>query len=230
MAYYRLRSGAPPPGSSYKKRCFTPSKTSVNQQLTQLKRKVARFTPETKLIQIGQSMPNVADTAGAIIYISGVAQGTDFDDRLGSKVRAVMFELNVAITSTAIDIGGDPADMTSVYLVKDVLGTGALPSISGTQNSVMASFSPLAAFVNPLTRDRFKILRQWDVSAATITTGNTLSLMKWRVPVSGLTEYTDTTVNVSGSHKNAYYVIALTNMAADAFDVSVNGFFHFQDA
>lgn len=230
MAFYRLRSGAPAPGISYKKRRWTPTKTSVNQQLTQLKRKVARFTPETKMIQIGQSLPNVADTTGGILYISGIAQGADFDDRLGSKVHAVMMELNVSVTSTNSDVGTGLNEMFSLYLIKDAMGTGSLPAIAGTQNAVMASLSPLAGFVSPLNRDRFKILRQWDTSAALLSNGTDLSVQKWRVPLSGLTEFTDTTASITGAQKNAYYLVALTNAPSDVVDFSVNGFFHYQDA
>lgn len=228
MVFYRLRSGAPPAGRPFKR--FKTSKASVSSRLTQLKRQVAQFKPETKMIAVSQGIANVTDTAGAIIYVSGIAQGTDFDDRLGSKVRAQFMELNVALTSVVADTGAEPSTLYAVYLVKDMMSNGSLPSISGAAGSIFQAFSPIGGYVVPTNRDRFKVLRQWDLSAADFSSANVKSMVKWRVPLSGLTEYIDTTAAVTGAQKNAYYVVALSNQTTDLVDFNVNGFFHYTDA
>lgn len=225
MVFYRLRSGAPMPERPAKR--YRPTKSTVAQQLVQLKRKVQRFTPETKRVNISQSAANVTVAAGAIIFVSGVAQGVDSSDRLGSKVHAHMLELNVAITSAAVAATSNLN--YAAYLVKDSMSAGALPTISGA-GGIFQAFNPIAGLVQPIVRDRFKVLRQWDINASSLFAGSQSSLMKWRVPLTGLTEYITTVNNVNSAQKNAYYVVFLSNDIADTVDFSVNGFFHFTDA
>lgn len=225
MVYYTKRVYADA-GNSCPKR-FKATPASTQKQLALLKRKVARIAPEKKFCIISQSILNVDDAAGGIAYISGLAEGVDYLNRVGQRVYFDHLELNVAVT------GGASSGSTSLYaayFIKDTLSTGALPSIAGTSQSIMASFSPIGGFINPLMKERFKLLRKWDFNGLMLNSGDHPSMQRWSVDLTGPSEYIDTTAAVTGASKNAYYVVCLSNDATDAIDFNCNGQMTFTDS
>lgn len=225
MVYFTKRVYADAGNSGPKRFKATPA--STQQQLMQLKRKVARIAPEKKVNVISQSVSNVDDATGGIAYISGLAQGVDFVNRVGERVYYDHLELNVAVTSGA---SSNFTALYAAYLVKDVMSTGAFPSIAGTPQSIFASTSPIGGHINPLMRDRFKVLRRWDFNGVAIISGNTPAMQRWSVSLSGPSEFLDTTSAVTAAGKNSYYVVILSNDSADVIDFNINGQMIFTDA
>lgn len=229
MPFYRLRDGPSFVGPAYKRQRGVYQKPTFKRELTQLKRKVARFKPEVKQSVIASSIANVPVATGGITYISGVAQGVDDINRLGNKIRPTMLEVVVSMTSTNGELTNAFNSNYGVYIVKDTMSAGAVPAISGTSNAIFQTFSPRFALQTPESRNRFKVLRQWDMTAPELITGNVISLRKWRIPLTGTTDYIDTTSAVTGAQHNAYYMVVLSTDAAETVDFSINGFFHFTD-
>lgn len=221
-----MRRGAPPPSGPPAKRY----KKSLDARVTQLKRQVAMFKPEEKHCPISFAATNVTDTAGSITILSGVPQGSDYDDRLGAKVRPTNIDLNIHLTSPIADITVESGVLYGCYLVKDSQGNGGAPVISGSSTSIFQAFSPVGAHVVGNNRSRFKVLRQWDISASEIYHGTMSPMVKWRVPLSGVTEYIGTGATDTSAGKNAYYLVILSNHTTDLVDFTVNGFYSFTDA
>lgn len=225
MTFYKrvYASSAGPPA----KRTRYAAKQSITAQLTQLKRKISRFKPEVKNQPINIVISNVGTGVGSISLLSGIAQGVDYNNRLGSKIHPVHLDINVSLTS---GYSTNPNDLYGCYLVKDNMSAGALPVIAATKDAIMQGFAPETAQVQPLTLDRFTIMREWLINGASMTQGNQPSLVRWRVPLSGLTEFTDTTNAVTGAQRNAYYIVVLTDDTAGTVDFAVDGYFRFSDA
>jgi len=224
MVYYRLREGAPAYGRPAKR--FKATSQTVDKQLIALKRKVKQFEPEVKMIGINQSMTNVQGGVGDVLYISGIVQGTNYSERLGHQVRPVYMELNLTVSG----LTASSVEPISVYLIKDKQSDGTVPDLSGASNSVFFGNTPISGVRNPLTRDRFTVLRQWDFTAVMINSGNMCNLMKWRIPLTGVTEYIGTSAAQTSSQKNQYYLMCSSSETANTLDVTCFGILKYTDA
>lgn len=90
------------------------------------------------------------DTTGTVTLLNGVAQGSDFSNRIGRKFTNVAIQLEGLI---------GPQDTTSgpskcrVMLIYDAQPNGALPAITDVLTASTSS-----AFMNLNNRDRFKVI------------------------------------------------------------------------
>lgn len=223
--FYRLRSGAPAPGPSYKKRrTFAPSTTT--QQLAQLKRKVNALKPETKCAAVTGSLPNVVPAVGAIAYISSIAQGVTKQTRLGDQIRLNRLQFRIQAVDTQSNAGGNFC--FRIMLVRDKAATGAAPSISGAVTSVLTNGTSLA-MQNPAILDRFTVIKDWSYNGNQLSAGDIIGTYWCDMKMNHLLDYVDATASTTGAGSNSLYVIVVHDATASTSDFNFSANLYFTD-
>lgn len=113
------------------------------------------------------TLTGVLDTTGGVQLLNGLAQGSDFTNRIGRKLlmKALYIRLQIVPAAT-------PTSQTNrVLIVYDRQTNGADPLIT----AVLDSANP-AALMNLNNRERFRVI--WDYSFATAVNGQTTKLVK----------------------------------------------------
>lgn len=93
---------------------------------------------------------SVCDTTGAVTLLNGVANGTDFTDRIGRKVSFVSIQIRGRIVPADV---GTVQTMWRVMLVYDMQPNGALPAVLDVLREATGS-----SMMNLNNRDRFRVL------------------------------------------------------------------------
>jgi len=214
MAYYRLRSGAPPPGPSYKKR-RTASTQSTQQQLALLKRKVNQLKPETKCCSVTGQLANVATGTGNIQYFSNIAQGVTKQTRLGDQIRLERVQFRIQAIDSTTDAASNFCNR--ILIVRDKAATGVLPTVSGTVNSVLTSAVSLAQ-PNPGTLDRFVVLKDITYNTEQVLEGTIPGTFWFDMKCNLVLDYLDTSAAIGSAGSNALFVIVITDSTAATQD------------
>lgn len=190
----------------------------TNARLMKLTRVVNAMKPELKCYQQRTDITNVTG-AGAISYVSSILQGSDVVNRLGDRIRAKKVTLQYKLESGFTGIAGSTA-VYGVYLIKDNQASGLVPVISGTPQAIFTNSSPLAAIIAPTVKDRFTILRSHIFGGPSVGLGNEIPLHKWVVKQDSITSYQGAGGTIASAGKNAYWIVILTDDAANTVDVS----------
>lgn len=223
MTTFRNRHRAP------LKKQRTGGHPTLQGKVNRLQRVVNALRPELKVVAETDVFTNVPAAAGTIIYLTAIGQGSDIVNRIGDRISIKEIELNCELTGgTPAQPGGNLTNF-GVYLIKDMESNGVIPVVSGTAQSIFSAAGTLQAMVQPSTRERFKIVRQWCHNTAELQGGNTPNHWKWVVPCSGQTFYHDTTANQTGAGKNAYYLVCLSEDLGDTVDFAIFSQVRFTD-
>lgn len=100
------------------------------------------------------------DTTGSVTLLNGVAQGSDFTNRIGRKFTNVTVQLEGKIAPQDANVGHTKC---RVMLIYDTQPNGALPAITDVLTAATSN-----AFMNLNNRDRFKVLSETNVTLAAI--------------------------------------------------------------
>lgn len=111
--------------------------------------------PEKKVIDTA-SATYACDTTGSVTFISGAAQGTDFNQCLGRKYNLVTVQLEGSLQVQDATVGGSHCRVMVIY---DEQPNGAVPAITD-----ILTASSSNSFMNLNNRDRFKVLFEQDVA------------------------------------------------------------------
>ena len=90
------------------------------------------------------------DTTGSVTLINGMAQGSDFTNRIGRKYTNVAVQLEGLINPQDLNAGPSKC---RVMLIYDAQPNGVLPAITDVLTAATST-----AFMNLNNRDRFKVL------------------------------------------------------------------------
>jgi len=202
---------------------FKRAKTSVSQsdhqKLLRLQRVVSALKPELKYVQNAVALTNVSSSTGSIGYLSGCAQGTNFNQRIGNKVRAKWLNFGVEVFGW----GGAGASgfRASVYIIKDKLNQGVLPTTVGAVPAILTSADPGVSFVNRGDPDRFVVLHKFNFTANSFLAGGPQSgvyqekmLYLNDMPI----EYEGTANTIGSAGKNALFCCIISNDTSDTVD------------
>lgn len=203
------------------------NKKTTEQRLLTLTRKVNALNPELKSYQVSGSFTNVTAAAGQIGYVSSVAQGADVFNRIGDKIQAK--ELTIYFKPTGGDTGNFQ-DLYGVYLIKDLESNGVVPVVSGTAQSIFANPGPLQAIINTNVKDRFKMVKRWVYAGVAVAVGNQNPYHEFKCKLNHVMNYHDATGAQTGAGKNAYYLVVLSDDAANTIDFSWYAELRFVDA
>lgn len=121
---------------------------------------------EKKVIDIAAG-GYVCDTTGTVTLMNGVAQGTDFDDRIGRKYTNVTAQLQGSIQPLDTTTGPTHCRVMVIY---DKQPNGALPAITDVLTASTSN-----AFMNLNNRDRFVVLCDHNVTIGGVSNTATQS-------------------------------------------------------
>ncbi len=150
-------------------------------------------------------------TAGAVIYLSGVAAGPDPDERTGKKITSKDFKC-------WIHINGDIASrLLRLVLFRDMDNAGALPTV--TQVLTGATYQ---SFYNPNNRDRFSILKDRTLSlSATDAEKDSHAVVKFRIRRPMAIKYIDDSNAVTSAGAGNLFLLVISETAGTASKIHV---------
>lgn len=140
-------------GHAKKRARFAAPKKSLTWQTKTAK-------PEHKLIDTAAA-GYVCDTTGTVTLMNGVAQGTDYTNRVGRKFVNLTVQLEGSIQPLDTTTGPTKCRVMIIY---DKQPNGALPAITD-----VLSASSSNSFMNLNNRDRFIVIRDINVTIGGIS-------------------------------------------------------------
>jgi len=200
---------------------FKRAKTSVSQsdhqKLIRLQRVVSALKPELKYAQTAVANTNIGG-AGQISYITPIGQGTDYNQRVGNKVRCKWLNIGIEVlgwSSTSTGFRGD------VYVIKDKMNQGALPTATGASPAVLTTADPGTAFLNRQDNDRFVVLHKFKFGSNSFGSGGPLGgvCQEKMIYLNDMPmEFEGTSAAVASASKNSIFLVLITNDSASAAD------------
>lgn len=168
---------------------------------------------ETKVIDVAPtSVANTAFTStGLVVYLSGISQGTDYNNRIGNSIKSQFMNFVLQITT------GNTNNRCRVILFRDREQRQALPAIT----DVLESADPYAQY-NHNNLNRFTILK--DVMTVTDTYHPT-RLVEWSKSDKTHIYYSGTTNGVASADENSIFLLFLSDQASgSAAPTAIYGF------
>lgn len=198
-------------------RSTAPAKRSktISAKVSRLQRQVAVLRPELKWVSGTSSLPNVDDAAGGIAYVSGIAQGTNVDNRVGEVVMAKRLDINVKVLSNVAALNTFVTYRILLILDKD--SNGVVPTITAVANAIMLGSQPIN-LLNRVAAGRFKILRDKYITAGQLQSGSEANIWKWEVPLNHKMTFRGTNSTQAEAGKNSLYLVCLSDDTADVVD------------
>lgn len=197
-----------------------------NWKLAKLQRKVNRLSPEVKDFVLTSVIFNPTSAAGQIDYLSALSTGASDNQRIGKKI--VVKRIRLHLTTNTAPVTNTANEIASIFLVKDKESGGVIPTIAGAATSIFSSFNPALAVQARETKDRFTILRRWDITGAAVSTGQyNIHGYRYDKRCNHIVHFSDDSATIAGSGKNAFYLVGLTN--DDTFDYNYSFEMDFTD-
>ena len=192
---------------------------TVNSKVVALQKKVALLSPEVKSFFISISEANITAAAGRIFRLSNIVQGLTDVNRVGDKVRVLNIKLSIDAGQFFATVGGSPTSYR-VAIVKDLMSNGVLPTISGAVTSIYNSFTPFnQQMVQKVTRNRFKVLKQWYVDSNQLAGGTRSWTIPMNIPCNFVQSYLSSAGTIADADKNQLYLVITTNDGASTLDI-----------
>lgn len=129
------------------------------RKVMKLERTIRLRAPEEKFFDTSLSALNIVDTNGAIQSLVAVAQGSDFNNRIGDSIRIHRLEGYVRISTDPNSLGVTPTgeEYIRCNIIQDRQQVGGTIPSAGT---VMAPLQPHHNMLNEqLSHHRFKVLK-----------------------------------------------------------------------
>lgn len=200
------------------------------KKLMRLERTVRLRKPEEKFVDVGLSAINVADTTGAVQSLVPIAQGSDFNQRIGDSVRIHRIQGHARISTGIGSLGVTPtgeefARMHIVHDMQQVADTAPAPNIIFQNVSQPAS----DLLYEAVFHHRFRVLASSPlyVAARLATTSLSGALTVPICPTqTGIWNFDlkcNHVVSFNGTastdfEKNGLFFVWLTSIAADTAD------------
>jgi len=173
---------------------------------------------EEKVIEVDSTSATFT-TTGTLVSLSTVAQGSDFNERVGNSIKLQEIEVNARIFMNT-------ASGNSVYrfiIVRDLDGYGTAPAVSSIlSNGVGTTTAPLA-IKDFLNRKRFSFL--FEEMGTLSPQGERGVYISVRIPHEGHILYLGSTATAASNGKGSLYLLVLSdetvNMPTIAFQSRV---------
>jgi len=108
-------------------------------------------TEERKVIDVGANTYADVLYTGQLVLLNGVAQGTDFTNRVGRKVQMKSVQLRGSVFPNSTS---HVAGRWDLYLILDMQANAAAPNVT----DIISANTGSNSFINLNNRDRFKVL------------------------------------------------------------------------
>ncbi len=158
----------------------------------------------TKLVNIEEkandgSTSFTLSTAGTVTYLSAIAQGSDYTNRIGDSIKCHSVELIVQVVASAALTTNDGV---RVLLFRDLENPGSAPAVT----DVLSTANPLG-LENWLNRARFKVLfdEVFDIS----NTANPLVSRLVHLPVDRHIKYRGTGATAASAAEGTMWLVSI---------------------
>ncbi len=185
-------------------------------------RNAVAATEEEKFYIHTQGVTNGV-TAGIVIPITqGITQGDDVNQRTGAKLLMKQIEWNCNVILPALGLVGS----MRLIVFADRDNIGVLPAVTDVLNAASVTSGP--QLLN-YSQKRFKVL--YDVThplvvAASNQEVNIHKFLKARMPV----HYAGPTSATASNHRNAVFILAITDLGANPPFYAWDAVVHYSDA
>lgn len=165
---------------------------------------------EKKFIDVssgGTTLPT--NTTGTIVLLSGCAQGTDINQRVGDSIKYMSLMLEGFVTLNATS-----QDLVKVSVVMDMQGNAGTPAYSDIYELGNASAS--LAQRNKTTVDRFRVLKEWnlDLDTAGLTIKKFKCFLKFPMGKDSHEKFNGTGATSASVYSNGIYLVFGGNLTA----------------
>lgn len=206
------------------------AEVALAKKVARLTKLVKGITPEVKYLDTNLTFINVGSASGALGNIMALAQGADFNQRIGDKVRVKGIQFFVRISTAAGSIGASPTseEFTRFMLVRDTQTVAdTLPSPALVVNDparpaypVLNTANALGRFIIMWTSPLFVHSR---CAQSSVAGGVTTPLSPSQTPTIFKSMKCDIPVTYNGTlstdfQKNSMYMVCFTSLAAGTLD------------
>lgn len=168
---------------------------------------------------------------GATVYINGMAEGTDFNQRVGRSVMHAYLQMDIVITLNAANTTGDSGQFG---IVLDRQSNGGLASFNQIYDLTTASAG--TAFRNTqLYSDRFKVIKTFEYNLS--VTGPSQLHVREYIPLYKMlrhldaeTRYLNTTAAIASCATNSLLLVYGSILSTNLSTLNYNIRYRFTDA
>ncbi len=150
----------------------------------------------------------IIDDGGVIEYVSGIAQGNNFDDRAGRKVKAISWLARFRLVINQGAVPPPAASAVRFVLFVDKQNNSILPLIGDVLQGPDTLLSP----IRTLSLQRYRVL--WDRTVVLTAQNNPERYLKvfrkFNIPLF----YDGTGVGISSADKNAIFLLMISDEQA----------------
>jgi len=159
---------------------------------------------ETKFVDLNGSA-NTFDSAGALVYASGITQGTDISQRVGDSIRMQRVSFSAWVR------GGTSFVKTNarVLLVRDLENAGVIPVPSDILSGLSSTQSPMVPYNYINTRTRFSIL--FDEMLTLNSNGDASGVISYSESHAGHIRYRGTTNGIASAAQGSLFLLFVSN-------------------
>lgn len=182
-------------------------KSKADQALSKVNKLARELRPEVKMIDNGDVEYPI--DSGVVVHISGVAQGIDYDDRIGNEVRSQSLELRYTVSRTAAGTFATLPQSMRVMIarMKSVVPGGTIPAITDfLQSADFQSPSPRAERHKNISVIYDKIV---DLPSTTLGAKSETVRLKNKA----LMTFTSTGATIASAGRNHLFIILMANSA-----------------
>lgn len=156
------------------------------------------------------------DSTGTVALLNGVAQGADFNQRIGRKITMRSVQIRGLITPQDASVS---SNLGRIMIIYDTQPNGALPAITDVLNVASST-----SMMNLNNRDRFKILMDEQVGCGAVETGATLayaqapgvtSIQRW-IRLNHDVVFDGTTAAIGDIQTGSLFILTVGFQAANA--------------
>lgn len=147
-------------------------------------------------------------TSGVISPISRVAQGTDYDERIGNSIKMQHIEVRGRIFKNT----SATTSVMRVLLVRDLDGYGTIPTVANILEDITIGSPPLTQH-NFLNRKRFSYL--FDELLTLNNTGDSSAVFEIYMPHEGHIQYLGSTAAAASDGKGSLYMLFISDEATN---------------
>ncbi len=162
------------------------------------------------------------DTTGTIYSLSTVAQGTDYNTRVGDSIKMQRITVRYRLFKNS----SATASMCRVILFRDLDGYGTAPTTADVLQTVGSATAPLTP-PDFLNRKRFAIIR--DELVDLNSTGDSSYSGVWDLAHEGHVLYLGTTAAAASNGKGSVYMLALSDEATNTPTIAFSARIVFTD-
>jgi len=163
---------------------------------------------ESKVIDTYQTNTDFTSD-GVIVPISRIAQGGDYNNRIGDSIRLQNIEVRIRLFKK---VSSDTQTVCRAILFRDLDNMGTVPTVASLIKYDTQVSAPLSTF-EYLSKERYSILADELLS---FDTNNTTAILHWKMEHPGHILYYTGNANEAADGKGSLYLCFISDETTDA--------------